>query len=289
MGSLQELGHAVWESPDAAALPEAIDALFSWGGQVHQEIPTFCVENAWIPRWEYQIGLGGINAHHHAAPWSGCLDHSRWAGSIDRLREQPSPKAYAYADPTDRTAARFPEGEFIVIALQVGTDVNMADAPRRLRAPQKLIDAVSASNPPWRIVAKQHPARSVRESHASLKMRRPWDRLWLHEEGGIHGLLRQPGCRAVVALNSNALHDGLLWDVPGVALGRGTWPTDGSIFLRRLPRNWPQAIARHRKRCFDSGAATAYLGWLAWLQWTPERASVLGHVERLLDLLKGAP
>lgn len=282
--SLAGLGHSVWQVENGAEVVDDLGAAFVWGGRPVPGVPTFCVENGWLPRWEYQIGLGGINARHHAAPWNGQVkDVETVEQRLRRLRHEPAPKPYAYADPSERRPCEKIEGDFILVALQSEADVNMEDVPKRLRKPQALVDAIVKTCPPWRLVVKQHPSSLALESHAAVEMRRPFDRLWLHEEGGIHHLLRQGGCRCVVALNSNALHDGLLWGVPGIALGKGLWPKSGGPFMASLPKDWEMVDGYRAGSAF---IVERYLSWLLSLQWTPGRAGVQGHVQRLLDLLE---
>jgi hypothetical protein len=74
-----------------------------------------------------------------------------------------------------------------------------------------------------------------------LRLRRRQDMLKAHDQGNIHQVLKTGACKGIISLNSNVVHDGLLWDVPAIVLGRNIWPEQGiSPFILGLPDNWAE-------------------------------------------------
>jgi glycosyltransferase involved in cell wall biosynthesis len=148
---------------------------------------------------------------------------------------------------------------------------------------QGLIDLVSRANPPWPLVFKQHPADLLRKNrHLRLQCRRPQDLLYPHEHGNVHQILASGRCLGIVSVNSNVVHDGLLWDVPAVALGRGVWPRSGpGPFLDALPSDW-EDLAHHLEAPEVVRIREAYAAHLVRHQWTLD---ALGERDKVHDLL----
>ncbi len=246
----QKLGNSV--SRDVrheCGRPEVVCVV--WNGRDHQAAgPTLYCEHAWLPRWEYQISPGGINADSHLAPfrWDGePLSDARDAALERHLESirRGGPKSFKYMQTAVAGTADVPEA-FLLVPLQMEWDTNIRrHVPDRYRHMQTLVDDVSRSNPPFPIVFKQHPA-DVRRGRRQLRLRlsRSRDSLWPHERGNVHQLLKSGHCRGVVSLNSNVVHDGMLWDVPAVVLGKNIWPRSGTgPFLTVLPEDWSELAA----------------------------------------------
>ena len=150
---------------------------------------------------------------------------------------------------------------------------------------QALIDYVSQVDPPWPVLYKQHPADArVRNAHLRLNVRRPLDRIWPHALCNVHQMLKSGACRGIVTINSNVAHDGLLWDVPAVVLGRNVWPPGPgrTPFLTAIPEDW-EALAE--SAASDEGIACrrAYAHHLMRHQWTLDAARDLQRVAALLS------
>ncbi len=247
----------------------------------------FC-EHGWLPRWSYQISPGGINASSHLAPfaWDGTALSEQHARSLalhlSRLRER-GPGAYRYMQTQVEPAADTPS-EYILVPLQMEWDTNIQrHVPARFRRMQALLDAVSQADPPVPVIYKQHPA-DMRRGNRQLRLRlgRKQDAIWPHERANIHALLKGGRCRGIVSLNSNVVHDGIIWGVPAVVLGRNLWPQgDDGPFLTQLPGDWSRLFGLwsdpHRRACRD-----AYAHYLMRHQWTREDASDPAKVRALL-------
>jgi predicted SAM-dependent methyltransferase/glycosyltransferase involved in cell wall biosynthesis len=261
------------------------DLHIMWNGRRYDgRKPALYCEHGWLPRSAFQISPKGINACSHIAPF-------HWDG-------EPLP-AYAtaeldahFASVRSAVLAEEPKGpevvapsDFLLVPLQMEFDTNIVwHAPAELQTMQSLVDYVTLLAPLWPVVFKQHPSDARRANqHLGLVMRRTQDRLWPHSKGTIHSLLRDPGCRGILTINSNVAHDGLLWDVPAIVLGRNVWPSAGPLapFLTSAPTAWAEfresMLAPQVVQC-----RRAYASFLVRNQWTLAKARDPEQVERLL-------
>lgn len=264
-----------------------------WNGRNHAaKGPTLYCEHGWLPRSAYQISPRGINADSHLAPfaWDGAALTPEQSDALDAhiaaIKSASFSGYYQYMQ-AGKGEVELPS-QFLLVPLQIELDTNIVrHAPRWLRSMQALVDYVARINPPWPVIFKQHPADGRRHNQQlRLRARRKIDSIWPHSKGNIHQLLKSPGCRGILTINSNVAHDGLLWDVPAIVLGRNVWPSSGAVtpFLTEVPPNWarlaasvtdPAAIACRR----------AYAHYLMSNQWTLEDAA---DSERVAALLKNA-
>jgi hypothetical protein len=246
------LGHAVSRDPRrTAADPRVLSVV--WNGRGHLgRGPTLYCEHGWLPRADYQISPQGINADSHAAPfhWDGRplseADSAALDARLAAIKSASFDGHYQYMQAGGEAAPGLP-ADFLLVPLQIESDTNIVrHAPANLRTMQALVDHVSRIDPPWPVIFKQHPADArTANRHLLLRMRRPQDRLWPQSRGNIHQMLKGGACRGIVTLNSNVAHDGLLWDVPALVLGRNVWPSSGACtpFLTAWPRDWSQLQA----------------------------------------------
>lgn len=253
---------------------------FVWNGRAIQApgAVVFC-EHGWLPRWHFQMSPLGINAHSHCAPFqfdsSGATGKerqlvSRYLGQL-RVLEQGNDPQLPASPLSDLPKA------FLLAPLQIENDTNiLRHVPKSLRRMQKFIDHVSWHQPNLPVLFKQHPADARGSNqHLHLKVRRPQDFLLPHQAGNIHQILKAGDCKGIISLNSNTVHDGLIWDVPAAVLGRNIWPQEGpSPFLRHVPHDWRE-FEVHSQQTQD--CRTAYCLHLIRNQWsmkdiaTPEK------------------
>ncbi|WP_028079988.1 capsular polysaccharide export protein, LipB/KpsS family [Solimonas soli] len=274
------LGHRVSRDPRSAS-NDAQTLSIVWNGRGHRgRGPVLYCEHGWLPRSDYQISPRGINAGSHLAPF-------RWNGqALDAARDATLDAQFAAI--RAKASAPSPQpGDFLLVPLQMEFDTNLVHhAPAQLRTMQALVDRLSTANPPWPMVFKQHPADARRGNrHLKLKLRRGQDRLWPQSRGDIHAMLRAPGCRGVVTINSNTAHDALVWDVPAIVLGRNLWPDDGrgaQPFLTQLPPDWSE-LARHHDDAQLRACRRAYAAYLIDHQWTLADAGDADRVQALLE------
>lgn len=300
-GSVAALGHKVVRDPrNTAHDPRVLSIVWNGRGYSTRGPILYC-EHGWLPRADYQISPRGINADSHAAPfaWNGVPLTAEQDADLDRRIEAiKSANFEGYYQYMQANIGQTGSGagahaglglpkDFLLVPLQIESDTNLVrHAPSALRTMQGLVDHVSAIDPPWPVIFKQHPAdaRTVNR-HLRLQLRRKQDRLWPQSRGNIHQMLASGACRGILTINSNVAHDGLLWDVPAIALGRNIWPRSAEIkpFLTAIPEDWsllaasvetPEGIACRR----------AYARYLIDHQWTLADASDPQRVAELIEI-----
>lgn len=289
--SAARLGHTVVRDPCVVAHDPKVLSIV-WNGRTHRSRgPTLYCEHGWLPRWAYQVSAGGINADSHLAPfmWNGKpldeVEMQQLAAHLEQVRSRP-PAGFEYMQTTREEAAGLPDA-FLLVPLQMEWDTNIVrHAPAALRSMQALVDTVERADPPWPIIFKQHPA-DVRRGNAQLRLRlrRRQNAIWPHPRGNVYQMLKSERCRAIVTINSNVAHDGLLWDVPAVVLGRNIWPSAGAVpFRTKFPEDW-EAFAASRNDPAIAAGRHAYAWYLKRGQWTLEDAA---NPERVAELLESA-
>ena len=276
-GTCRRLGHEVVHDGH-----QNLDVAIVWNGRrFWGTCPTVCCELGWLPRWGYQVSWGGINGNHHASPW-------RWNGRKpsnamkERVRahlaqvRMGNPHGWSYTQ--IKTPANLPE-QFILCPLQIETDTNMSHVARELRTMAAFVRAVAQADLPYPVVYKQHPAQ--RPALRELPIRAQ-DIVLPADAGTVYGILQDPGCQAVITLNSNTAHDALLYEVPSIVLGRNVWPEETGPFFVGLPATWKRFLSWQRSvKRRDS--TWAYIDHLRTLQWTDARARDEGAVTELLE------
>jgi glycosyltransferase involved in cell wall biosynthesis len=283
------LGHQVARhAPGAATEPHALAIV--WNGRSHRSGgPVLYCEHGWLPRSDYQISPAGINAGSHLSPfrWDGTPLTAEADAALDAHLAAIKAASYAgyyqYMQAGAEAADDLPP-EFLLVPLQIEGDTNIVrHAPAHLRTMQGLVDWVARVNPPWPVIFKQHPADARGGNrHLRLKMRRGQDLLWPHSRGNVHQMLKSGACRGILTINSNVAHDGLLWDVPAVVLGRNIWSGPGPRlpFLTACPRDW-SALAESVSSPEGRACRRAYAHYLMKGQWSladardPQRVAAL--------------
>jgi hypothetical protein len=290
--SAAALGHRVVRDPRATAHdPSVLSVVWNGRGYTTRGPRVYC-EHGWLPRSDYQVSHRGINADSHAAPfaWNGTVLSSAQDAALDAhvaaIKSASHAGHYRYMQAGGLEDIALPDA-FLLVPLQIETDTNIVrHVPPALRTMQAFVDHLSACDPPWPLIFKQHPAdaRSANR-HLRLRLRRRQDQLWPQARGNVHQMLSGGRCRGIVTLNSNVAHDGLLWDVPAVVLGRNVWPQRGAVtpFLTALPDDWSllEASARGGQ---GRACRRAYAHHLIEHQWTLAQASDPRRVAELIEV-----
>ncbi len=267
---LAALGHRVVRSRSGIAAGASPMLAVVWNGrQLRTPTPVLYAEHGWLPRSDYQLSPNGINADSHAAlhQWDGKPLATADDAALElRLAALRGAAPHGGVDVASGLPARF-----LLVALQIESDTNiLRHAPPGLRTMQALADRVARLDPPWPVVFKQHPADARRANRQlTLRLRRPQDRLWRHDQSGVHAMLASGRCAGVLTINSNVAHDALLWDVPAIVLGRNVWPQTGvaTPFLTAAPADWSR-LAAHRDDAEARACRRAYAWHLIGHQWT---------------------
>lgn len=288
-GSAEALGYAVTRvSPKPTDRPNAVKVV--WNGRNcrnHKNI-VYC-EHGWLPREAYQVSHKGINADSHIAPftWDNSLlpesQREQVATYLQSLRQQ-SKFSLEYMR-TDVPVVEDLPPEFLLVPLQMENDTNIVrHVEPGLRRMQSVIDYISQTNPPYPVIYKQHPADTRRgNGQLRLRPRRGMDQIRSHARGNIHQILKSGACKGIISLNSNVVHDGFLWNVPAIVLGRNIWPQSGvSPFIIGLPRDWRELdrfyFDRRTTACRES-----YIHFIVTNQWTLDDAKNPDKVDALLQ------
>lgn len=259
-----------------------------WNGRRHRSVgPTIFCEHGWLPRWYYQLSFIGINADSHVAPfrWDGKpltdAQAEDLAKHIDIIKTK-GPARYGYMQTERKTLGDLPE-EFLLVPLQIETDTNIQrHVPAGLNRMQTFIDYIERSNPPYPIIFKQHPADRRRGNrHLNLRVRRSQDTLRAHGKGNIHQILKSGRCKGIISLNSNVVHDGLIWDVPAIVLGKNVWPDINGPFMTRLIAHWHE-FESYFTRNDVRQSREAYAYYLMQNQWSLSDVKNKGKIAQLL-------
>jgi hypothetical protein len=233
-GTMRRLGWAV-----NGCRPDKADLTFEWAGKhvaYHPKRPPLVMEHGWLPRSTYQISETGANARSHvAASYRFRRLEPRQeqlvCNHLDRMRRLFSLQLDEAG--IARVAQRFGE-PFILFPLQLANDFNLrySNSPfedlyhpelrRTVRFAQACVDHLEAVRLPLPIVFKQHPS-DPNDLRATLKLNERNRLVTNDEKIGTVGLLASGRCKLVISVNSNTLHEGLAWNVPGISLGTLLW------------------------------------------------------------------
>jgi glycosyltransferase involved in cell wall biosynthesis len=265
-----------------------------WNGRQHRSAGrTLYCEHGWLPRTDYQISRGGINADSHFAPWTwdgeSITKEEKEALEIHLESIRNSDSTYEFMQPRKPAVTDLPD-EYLLVPLQMEWDTNIVrHVPAKFRRMQNLIDVVEDANPPWPVIFKQHPAdRNRGNRQLKLRLSRKCNQLRAHNDGNIHQLLKSSDrCKAIITLNSNVAHDGLLWGIPSIVLGKNIWPRGERLspFMHAIPPDWSRFeewnLLPETRACRD-----AYMHFIRINQWT--RKDVRNE-EKVTALLKSVP
>lgn len=234
-GTMRRLGCAV-----NACGPNQADLTVEWAGKNACSRPQntpLIMEHGWLPRTSYQISDCGANAQSHVAKAYrfrelNARQEQFVLGYLEKMR-----RIFRFRideAKATRVAGRF-NGLFILFPLQLANDFNLRYShspferyysPKRkgtVRFAQACIDHLEAARLPLPILFKQHPS-DKNDLQSALKLRNPRNQLITNDqEIGVVDLFATGRCKLVVSVNSNTLHEGLVWDIPAIALGTLLW------------------------------------------------------------------
>jgi hypothetical protein len=235
------------------------------------------VEVGWLPRSHYQVSPTGSNAMGHYA--RGYEFRPLATAEADFIREYLDRVQRLYARRVDQATvehlrSRLPS-EFVLFPLQLANDFNLrfsgtelsrfysADVNRNHELAAACIELMSsASSLP--VVFKQHPFDTTTNFRELLR----GNQLVLDNADAVtvHDLFATGGCKAVVSVNSNTLHEAAAWNIPGICLGRLIWHegTERPPFKSSVD-DLPAAVST---RPHDDPGLLSYLHYLVCQQWT---------------------
>lgn len=184
-------------------------------------------EHGWLPRSTYQLSSHGCNSRSHIK-FTGDRDYIRLIGGYDGLKRLKRNLRAGFGD-SRAIDAHYGEQPFFLVALQpkTGNDLDFLTpgAPLARKCQQgrfsaelgqTLIDHVESVPSSCRIIFTQHPG-DLSQNHYRVCS----GNMVVYAGQGPRtiDLVRHANCRGVIAINSNILHEALLWGRPTLALG----------------------------------------------------------------------
>jgi hypothetical protein len=184
-------------------------------------------EHGWLPRSTYQLSSKGCNSRSHIK-FAADKDYICMLGGYERLQRVKKNLRMGLGEPW-AINRQFAEEPFFLVALQTktGNDLNLLysgtpfaryyrqDNSTALLG-QAVIDHVESVSSSCRLIFTLHPL----DRNQNRYKVRPENRIAYAGQGvRTIDLLRHANCRGVIAINSNILHEALLWEKPALALG----------------------------------------------------------------------
>jgi hypothetical protein len=184
-------------------------------------------EHGWLPRTTYQLSSKGCNSRSHVK-FEMDIDYIRMLGGYEMLQRLKKNLRMSVSG-ARAVSAQLVEQPFFLAALQTKTGNNLerlysgtpfAGYYRQDRAAPRLgqavIDHIELMSSPCRIIFTQHP---VDRDRRLFKVRTENRIVYAGQGARTIDLLRHDNCCGVIAIDSNILHEALLWEKPALALG----------------------------------------------------------------------
>lgn len=199
-----------------------------WSEQfLSDEAKPLVVEHGWLPRINYQISPNGANARSHVQ-FDSSQDFLSKLG-LENL-EACKRKARHFVRPKAVDIEGLTDKPFCVIPLQGGTDFNLKfsesgfdhifgqdKANDKLAA--ALIERSHAEAKGMRLIITEHPTKKCQLSE---RPKLPDDAIFVAASQGIRSidLAAHSHCQGVISVNSNLMHEAMLFDKPICSYGR---------------------------------------------------------------------
>jgi len=275
--TLRDLGY-----PVNFSAPRFPPVIFDWSGKHHdsnEHTDVIFMEHGWLPRTTYQLSVLGTNSRSHIAR---NYSHKELESSdIELVLEYLARMRLLFAksvSATDRErSAGLTQGyPFVLVPFQLATDFNLkysnsrfsefysSDASANIRFAQAIIDYVESYDLGMTVYFKQHP---VDDSNLEdLKFKRSSSRLLTNASKlSTAALLSSKECQLVVSVNSNTLHEALVWDVPAIAMGTLMWNEEKSN--RPFPKELDSAHEQLGNKIDTDMSRLSYVNNLMENQW----------------------
>ncbi len=221
----------------------------------------FC-EHGWLPRFFYQVSSLGCNSRSHIK-FNIDNDYVSILGGEEKFYRIVENLKGLYGHTVEDSMV----DPFYLVALQTGNDLNLLHSNSEYKCyygkeranelvGQAVIDTLESRITKVRLVFTQHPS----DSYGELKVSNSRN-LIFHNRDNVKSidLLKQKSCLGVISINSNILHEALLFSKPIYALGSLLW--DGPSNPFQFDRNKEEIL-------FDRMVHEQYLAMLLCYQWT---------------------
>jgi hypothetical protein len=220
--------------------PVEAKVVFDWSEKNHSSADNkarIIIEHGWLPRSSYQLSAHGTNARSHVAKNFRLTVPE--AQQVHYVLNQVAVMRRIFesvisANGTNELRQLIGE-PFIFFPLQLATDFNLkfsnsplaqyysADPKANVALAQACVDIMEQADLALPIVYKQHPAdKTVLGDVLKLRDQRS---VLIENKHAISSLevLGSGDCQLVVSINSNTLHEALMFSLPVIALGSLLW------------------------------------------------------------------
>ena len=237
--TLYSLGYSVNDVP-----PDESELIFNWSGKhINYQTggKTLIIEHGWLPRWSYQISDLGANARAHYAhsyQYSDLTGEEREYVTAYTAKMKKLYEMGINPEKVEKLKAQI-KTPFILFPFQMSNDFNLkysntefeefysTKLEGNITFSQACINYAEKGNPPlpipFPILFKQHPMDKNTDIKQKLEISK--DNLILENSDGVStGELFATGlCKAVVSINSNTIHEALMWNIPSISIGTLLW------------------------------------------------------------------
>jgi hypothetical protein len=250
-------------------------------------------EHGWLPRSTYQLSSKGCNSRSHIK-FTADKDYISMLGGYERLQRVKKNLRMGFGEQWTING-QFAEEPFFLVALQTKTGNDLdhlySGTPfaRHYRQDnstallgQAVIDHVESISSSCRLIFTLHPL----DRNQNRYKVRPENRIAYAGQGvRTVDLLRHANCRGVIAINSNILHEALLWGKPALTLGELlAAPHTESPFSGELQ----SFLGTEGRRKNSATLEDQYLAMLLAYQWTLsdlQNPLILREILRNVDAL----
>ncbi len=251
------------------------------------------LEHGWIPRSTYQISNLGSNAQGHYAknyqykPLTK-TEKKYVLNYVFKLR-----KHYKV---NTKNVEKFKEKivePFILVPFQQAGDFNLKysntpfkkfygnGAEKNLIFKQGWVDYLKSYKFPYKLLFKQHPVDRRSTLDKDLRLPENSNIILEKHQISIHEIFASGLCKAVISLNSNSVHEALIYNIPVICLDKLVWNDNTT------PRPLSKDIKSINKIInippLESNVILAYLYHLIKNQWTLKDLQNPLMVEKLIE------
>lgn len=276
--TLEDMGY-----PVNRCSPDSVDVVFDWSGKVQNYSTTGTIlymEHGWLPRYAYQISCKGTNSKSHVANGYKFTELGEVEKLIvnkfsDRMRIIFNSKSNLAENTKILDHITCPH---ILFPLQLATDYNLlysnthlskyygSDANSNAELAQGCIDYVESAKLPLPVVFKQHPVDKTEDLPSKLRFRDDRNRLITNrDQVSTTDIFATDLCKLVISINSNTLHEALVYDIPGISLGTLIW--NESVDHRPFPKDLTNVQNLLDQGKNENSHRTSYLYHLIRNQW----------------------
>jgi len=191
------------------------------------------VEHGWLPRFHYQISSSGCNSRSHIK-FDKSINYIELFGGRKKFKNIIKNLKNMYVD---RKIDQITE-PFYLVALQTGNDFNLLHSNSEFSryygkersneiVGQAVIEKIESQFKGIKLIFTQHPS----DKYSKLKVGDIKNTVF-HNSDNVRSidLLKQDSCKAVISINSNLLHEALLYSKPICALGQLMWDVNENPF-----------------------------------------------------------